>query len=495
MTVQVSRRHFLATGAAATAAVSTGWADAFAAPPREALPPLPDAAWRQLAQVMRGAVLRPADSTFAAAARPDNLRYAGTLPAGIAQCLDAGDVAAAIKWCGEYRLPLIARAGGHSYAGFSTTEGLMIDVRAMKGTRYDVATQQVTVEGGALNSDVYTALRAAKRTITHGRCPTVGAAAFLLGGGIGFNMRRNGVASDSMLATDIVLADGTRKTGLNARSEKDDAALFWACRGGGGGNFGINTSFTLATIPADPVTVFKIIWKDADVDLGEAVMQCLHAATNALGSRVSFQAVNGSVTVDLLGQLHGSRDELLAILAPAFRLALPNDVKIEDRIDYWDAQDFLHEDGFPTYYQERSAYVHDQFDPKALAEGFAWLRRAPNTGGTCDLRFFQTGGVINDTPAHATAFVHRDNHWLMVVGLYWDAQTNNDKPLLDRAHDWQNGFYAAMLPATDRRSYQNFPDPSLDDWRKAYYGENYDDLSRIKKTVDPDRIFNFAQAV
>jgi FAD/FMN-containing dehydrogenase len=487
MGLHLNRRHFLASSAAvATTSLVR------AAPPRAAAPApaIPDTAWRQLAMQLRGGVLRPFDATYAETAQPDNLRYAGILPAGIAQCFDEQDIRAAILWARENRVKLIARAGGHSYAGFSTTTGLMIDLRAMKGTRYNPATQEVTVQGGALNSDVYAALRGAKRTITHGRCPTVGAAAFLLGGGIGFNMRRNGLACDAVTRTDIVLADGTLKQGIKSGDD-----LYWACRGGGGGNFGINTSFTMKTIAAEPVTVFQLVWQSASVELGEALMQSLHAAPDTLGSRVSFRADQGRVDIDLLGQLRGSRNELLEILAPALRLARPYEMKIEADVDYWDGQDFLHEDPLPTYYQERSAYIPDQFPAQFLARGFEHLRRAPSTGGTRDLRFFQTGGKINAVADDATAFVHRNNHWLMVVGLYWDAATNANEPLLRSAHDWQNQFYQAMLPATDRMAYQNFPDPSLVDWRAAYYGKNFKKLHDIKTAVDPAQVFNFAQAI
>ncbi len=490
MSLHLNRRHFLASSAAVATAGLVRAAPLRAVPPPPPGLAIPDSAWKQLAMQLRGGVLRPFDAPYAETARPDNLRYAGILPAGIAQCLDAEDVGAAIGWCREYRVPLITRAGGHSYAGFSTTTGLMIDVRALKSTRYNPATQEVTVQGGALNSDVYAALRAARRTITHGRCPSVGAAAFLLGGGIGFNMRRNGLACDAVTQTDIVLADGTLKRGIKSGDD-----LYWACRGGGGGNFGINTSFTMKTIAADRVTVFQLVWQGASVALGEALMQSLHAAPDTLGSRVSFRANQGRVDIDLLGQLRGSRAEVLEILAPALRLARPYEMKIEADVDYWDGQDFLHEDPLPTYYQERSAYIPDQFPAQFLAQGFEHLRRAPSTGGTRDLRFFQTGGKINTVADDATAFVHRSNHWLMVVGLYWDAATNANEPLLRSAHDWQNQFYQAMLPATDRMAYQNFPDPSLTDWRAAYYGKNFKKLHDIKTAVDPAQVFNFAQAI
>jgi FAD/FMN-containing dehydrogenase len=91
--------------------------------------------------------------------------------------------------------------------------------------------------------------------------------------------------------------------------------------------------------------------------------------------------------------------------------------------------------------------------------------------------------------------VHRKSQWLMLVGLTWNAQDHTSPEMMRRAHDWQNGFYQAMLPFGGGGAYQNFPDPSLVDWRRAYYGANLDRLARIKAAVDPTNVFRFAQSV
>ena len=202
-------------------------------------------AWRYLAGQLDGDVLRPGDHNYPKAALPNNLRYACIMPRGIARCRTPEDVAAAISWCRDYDMPFAVRAGGHSYAGYSTTYGLLLDVSPIRQISFDKRTGLVTIGGGARNADIYAALRANKVAITHGRCPTVGAAAFLLGGGIGFNMRRNGLACDHMVGTALVTADGQ----LRLADAKTNPSLFWASRGGGGGNFGVSTSFTLQTFP------------------------------------------------------------------------------------------------------------------------------------------------------------------------------------------------------------------------------------------------------
>ncbi len=455
-------------------------------------------AWRELAQRVHGPVLRPWDPSFARTVLPNNLRYASIIPDGVVRCLGARDIAQAILWCREYDVKLVARTGGHSYAGFSTTTGLMIDTTLMDGTAFDPRTGLVRIEGGVLNGGVYLALRENNVAITHGRCPSVGAAGFLLGGGIGFNMRANGVASDQVTASEMVTADGKVRR-LGAAADDD---LFWACRGGGGGNFGINTAFTMQTFEAPALlTVFQIKWTAKPEDVGLTLMQTLEKTPPTMGTRVSFSAVTPqqqaegqNVVVNLLGQLRGTKDQLRAMLDPVYRIAAPSSESICE-MTYWQGQDFLHEDQPPCYYQERSAFMNRGIGADAIAAGFEHLRVWPGTSSYCDLRFFQSGGTMNTVAPRDTAFVHRASNWLMVVGLYWDEQDNRDPGKMAANHAWQNDFYHAMLPYCGGGAYQNFADPSLTDWRRSYYGENYERLARIKKRVDPGGVFTFAQAV
>ena len=146
----------------------------------------------------------------------------------------------------------------------------------------------VTIGGGIRNVDLYSALQAADATITHGRCIGVGAAGFLLGGGIGFNMRRYGLGCDQVLSSELVTANGEILT-LSATENPD---LFWACCGGGGGNFGINTSFSLQTMPADDlITVFEIMWSGQSDAIYAALVDALQAAPPTMGNRIGASAV------------------------------------------------------------------------------------------------------------------------------------------------------------------------------------------------------------
>lgn len=229
-------------------------------------------------------------------------------------------------------------------------------------------------------------------------------------------------------------------------------------------------------------------------------MPALDAAPNTLGSRVSLGAVTDyqyhagrDVVVDLLGQIKGKdRENLRDILAPAYRVAPPAVEDIQDKT-YWDGQSFLEEAGTPEYFQERSTFLTGVLDQKALKTAFDHLRQWPGTYAGADLRFFQTGGEINAKAPDATAYVHRDNRWIMLVGLNW--QGDDAPEHLARNHDWQDAFYADMLPFSTRGAYQNFADPSLRDWANAYYGPNFHKLRAVKASVDPDKVFRFPQAI
>ena len=184
-------------------------------------------------------------------------------------------------------------------------------------------------------------------------------------------------------------------------------------------------------------------------------MRALEGAPAKLGSRVSLSAVTPQqirqgkdVMVNLLGQYKGPKSELLDILKPVYAIAAPDDEGTSiAEMPYWEAQEtFLAEPPDPTFYQERSAFMVDRISDTALQTGFRHLREWPGTTGYCDLRFFQTGDAVNDVGPRDTAFVHRGNQWLMVVGLYWGCADDFNPRKMAANHAWQNAFYLSMLP-------------------------------------------------
>lgn len=474
----MKRREFLkgVAGAAALGAAGVG----FLAAGRR----LP---WDTLAHRLSGTVVLPGYRGYAEFALPKNLRYSAVRPAGIAMCKSARDVSASILWARENGVPLVARSGGHSYAGYSTTSGLMIDLREMSGVSLDESTGVATVGGGARNGDVFDYFANRSLAITHGRCPSVGVAGLALGGGIGFNMRAYGLTCDHVIASEIVLADGS------IRMLNGDDELLWACRGAGGGNLGINTSLAFQTFDVGPITVCDLIWDRQPERVFASLVETLDRAPRTLGSKVSATAPTRSsgIQIQLLGQFAGTPAGLRELLAQAYAIAPPRGVVKMDH--YWKAQRVLSEPGEAAYYQERSRFFNQPIDHHAVAVIFDWLRRYPKTAKAAEFKVFQTGGSVNDKKPSETAFVHRQSRWLGSIDLYWERNTSSDT--LQHNLEWLGAFYEAIVPIAKGGAYQNFIDPSLTDWKTAYYGSNLAKLEAIKKRVDPAGVFTFREAI
>ena len=183
-------------------------------------------------------------------------------PAAVARVADEADVVTCVTWCNENGVPPVGRGGGHSYAGFSTTTGLMIDLRRLNSLVIDYATSTAVSGGAALNNDFFIATEDGPLFMPGGTCLGVGMGGLTLGGGIGYNAHWAGLSCDHMQASRIVTAAGEILE-IDSSHNND---LFWACRGGAGGNFGINTQFTydLVEVPKTTIGWYRFEWTGAD---------------------------------------------------------------------------------------------------------------------------------------------------------------------------------------------------------------------------------------
>lgn len=445
-----------------------------------------------LARSLRGQLLLPGAPEFSVVARPWNLRYQDRVPMAIARCASEADVAACINWAQTYGVPLVARSGGHSYAGYSTTTGLMIDVSPMKDALYDPATGQVQMAAGARNSTVYASLRPLSRALTHGRCLGVGVAGLVLGGGIGFNMRRYGLTCDQLLETRVVTADGQALV----CNENTNADLFFAARGGGGGNFGIHTSFTFQTFPVARVTAFSITWGGSVDALFARAMELLYDAPRELGAKIAVRVnrVGGQnvLSLNLLGQWFGDAAGLRQLLGPLYALSAPTTDDVRE-LSYWEAADFLSDSGEPDFSHERSRYIFSQVSADGLAFILDRLRNWPGTGKTGQWKAFLMGGAVADVAPEATAYVHRQALMLSSVELEWLATDPAEE--VARNEVWLADFHDRWQTYSSGQSYQNFIDDSQSNYLQAYYGENLARLIEVKQRHDPRNVFHYPQSI
>ena len=294
----LDRREFLsgaAGGALALTLPGEALTDALAAPSA-----LSDRAARALRSAVKGRVIFPRSTGYSSARLVYNLRYNGARPEAVVQVENTADVAAVVKWSNRFDVPIVARSGGHSYAGYSTlSNGVVVDLSKLGGVR--VSNGRARVGAGVQLIDLQRSLTKRGLSVPSGSCPSVGVAGLTLGGGHGLAGRRFGLTTDNLRAATVVTADG-RVRQVDANTNED---LYWACRGGGGGNFGIVTSFTLQTHRASGAAWFVISWPWAQAAEALAAWQRFApGAPPALTSIFSLGTTGGSGSprVSALGQ-------------------------------------------------------------------------------------------------------------------------------------------------------------------------------------------------
>ncbi|GAB2610440.1 FAD-dependent oxidoreductase [Kribbella endophytica] len=214
--------------------------------------------WAALDRAVKGPLFRPGQTGYAASHQLFNPRFDSIQPAGVVRAGSVEDVRQAILFAKKNKLVCVPKGGGHSYVGASAvTNGLMVDVGPLRGLTY--ASNAIQIGAGARLYDVHAYLDKFARSLPTGTCPTVGIAGLALGGGMGIHTRTYGLTSDRVLSLQVVTADGVVRTA----SPTQNADLYWALRGGGGGNLGIVTSFRLATIGAGKLGFFRLTWPES----------------------------------------------------------------------------------------------------------------------------------------------------------------------------------------------------------------------------------------
>ncbi|GAA2822437.1 FAD-binding protein [Kribbella solani] len=254
--------------------------------------------WNSFARSLKGRVYLPASSGYAAAHQLFNPRWDSVHPAAVVKAADVADVQKAINFARANKLVLVPKSGGHSYVGASTiANGMQVDVGALRGLSYSNGI--LTVGAGARLYDVHAFLDRYGRSLPTGTCPTVGVAGLTLGGGMGIHTRTFGLTCDRVVSMGVFTADG-RSHNVSATS---DPELFWALRGGGGGNLGVVTSFRFATIPATKLGFFRLTWPEAQAAAVVRGWQkfAQAAPTTAWGNLHIDAKSNGTLSVHVLG--------------------------------------------------------------------------------------------------------------------------------------------------------------------------------------------------
>jgi FAD/FMN-containing dehydrogenase len=472
--------------------------------------------WVALATDLAGTLVRPGDSGYSTAKLLFDPRFDGLRPAGIGYVANPHDVATCLAFARKFGVPFAARSGGHSYAGWSGSSGLIIDVSKLNAVTMSGTT--ATVGAGTRLIDFYHGLAASGRAVPGGVCPTVGIAGFTLGGGVGIFARAYGLTCDNLESVQVVTADGAVLTAMGGSSQYAD--LFWACRGGGGGNFGVVTSFTFRTVPAPEPVLFSLSWPWPQAARVVAAWQSWapHAPDELWSKLILLAHVGGRVpTVQLSGAHLGSTAGAANLLDQLYTMAgaPPSSSSLSGPQPFLTAM--LSEAGCSTigyqachlpWYSSGGALARqaqfsksDFFTVPLSAAGIqallAGVAALPGTAGARDgiggVQLDSFGGAVNRVSPGATAFVHRNALFMAQYTTDW--YPGATAAGISNQHAWIRQFWSSMRRYASGQAYQNYVDPDLASWRQAYYGANYNRLAAVKQRYDPAGLFTFPQAI
>ncbi|ETB35167.1 FAD-dependent oxidoreductase [Mycobacterium avium] len=471
MAREISRQTFLrgAVGALAAGAVLGA--------PRVGADPRPSG-WEGLSTALGGKVLLPDSPQFAGAKQVFNTNYNGSTPAAVVTPTSAADVQKAMAFAAAHNLKVVPRSGGHSYTGASTANGTMVlDLRQLPGdANFDAATGQVTVTPATSLYTMHRTLAAVGRGVPTGTCPSVGAAGHALGGGMGAQSRHAGLLCDQLTSASVVLPSGQAVT-ASAASNPD---LFWALRGGGGGNFGVTTSLTFATFPTKDVDAVNLNFPP------QSFAQVLVGWQNWLRTADPNSWALADATVDAMG-VHcrilatcpaGSGNSAAAAITQAVGIQ-PSGVETHT-FNYMDLVNYL---AVGNLNPQPLGYVggSDVFPTvnAAVAQGIAAAVNAfpRNAGRMLAIMHALDGALATVAPA-ATAFPWR----LQSALVQWYVETSGDPAA---ATNWLASAHQAVQQYSVG-GYVNYLEANQSPAR--YFGPNLSRLSAVRQKYDPGRV-------
>jgi FAD/FMN-containing dehydrogenase len=460
---------------------------------------------------LTGRILDPSSPGWDAARR--NFRaavdYEHRVPKAVVFCQHPSDVQNAVRYAREQRVPVRARSGRHSYEAYSVAQGaVVVDVSELDEISVDRRSGTARIGAGVYSLDLHEQLYNVGLTIPAASGASVGVAGLALGGGFGVVSRKYGLTCDNIVGVQLVNANGE----LVTANEHENTDLFWACRGGGGGNFGIVTSFDFRVHPIGLVAVCNITWQWSDfIALVDTFQHWAPNAPDNLSTflRLAVGAAPGAGVITLFGQLTPDSPAELAgfsqLLAPMLGAAPPTGVNVQMMpysaaaaifagVDPKNPQWMIHPHDDQQLFKSTSAVAYAPFPREALELLKAKLEAAPaqqgwETNEPSMVQLLAGGGAPGRVAVDGTAVPHRQAVCVVQYDAYWTDPA--DQPI---AETWIEGVRTAMLPYA-HNAYVNYVDSRIEDYLDAYYVTNLPRLVEVKRAVDPENFFNFEQSI
>jgi FAD/FMN-containing dehydrogenase len=448
----------------------------------------------RLATRLRGALTSPQDPGYDRARTVYNAMI-DARPGVIAHCESVADVMAAVDVAREHDLELAVRGGGHNGAGLAMVDdGLVIDLSRMTGIRIDPQARTVRVEGGCTWAQVDHATHAFGLAVPSGIIATTGVGGLTLGGGHGYLSRRYGLTIDNLLEADVVLADGR----LVTASQDEHPDLFWALRGGGG-NFGVVTSFLFRAHPVDTVYGGPIIWP---VDRAEEILRwyrdfIVEAPEDLYGWFGFHRVPTGSPLPEELHGHHGVvttwcwtgpledadeifapiRDVAPAVLDMAGPMPFPALQSMFDELYYPPGLQWYWKADFVDEISDEAVDLHTRFGSALPTE-------------LCTMHLYPIDGAVHDVGRNDTAFSYRDVTWSRVI-----VGVSDDPDDVEDISRWAKDYWQALHPLSAGGGYVNFMMEEGTDRIQATYRDNHQRLAEVKGRYDPGNLFRRNQNI
>jgi len=404
-------------------------------------------------------------------------------PAVIAQCTSTEEVAEAVFYGVQNKLPITIKSGGHSFEGFSSNnDGLMIDLSKMNSIQWENENTIIAQPASKLH-ELYDNIFPKNKILPAGSCGNVALGGLTLGGGYGLFSRKYGLTCDSL--EEITMVDGKG----NIINSKKDTELLWACKGGGNGNFGVITSmkFVLNEAP-EFLQSFRFKVNNVNVKRAKAILQKWFSASAYLPpSCFSSFVLNGKSLYILLTDCEKQTTQTQNIIAQ-LSAVVDRTEKGKPTVLLKAVKVFYGEKN-PIYFKNASAGLYQNFeDIKGIIENV--LEKVTATPDMI-YQVNTLGGKIDDPEfAKKSSWSHRGEQYLSELQTYWRHPSQSDK-MLKAFEEVQKIFRTNGIS----KQYRNYPDINLQNWESAYYGENYKRLQNVKRKYDPDNIFRYEQSI
>lgn len=442
---------------------------------------------------IRGKVILPDNPEYEASRRVYNADI-DRRPLMIVRCADVADVIRSINYARERKLVLAVRGGGHSAPGFGTcVGGIVLDLCGLNGIRVDPARRTARVEGGCTWGDVDHATHVFGLACPGGIISTTGVGGLTTGGGFGYLSRRYGLAADNLISADVVTADGE----IRVASAVENPDLFWAIRGGGG-NFGIVTSFEFKLHPVSEVYAGPILYRlDQATEVMRLFREFMRTAPREVSAFFAFlivppgppfpQALHGQTVCAIMCSCTGELESAATLLKPLTEFGPPL-LALAHPMPYPFLQslfDGLLPHGLHHYWK---ADFMQELSDEAIAEHVRFGPSIPTVHSA--VHIYPLDGSVHDVGKNETAFAYRDVKFVHIIA----AVTPDPEPL-PRYRDWVRNYWTALQPLSAGGAYVNFLMDEGEDRIASSYLENHARLAAIKAKYDPDNLFQVNQNI